>query len=753
MVDEELGVKLSLKNKQATVSGIKDTKQAIHDVGTESEKAGTKAQQASPKFKTMSDRLQGVGNGAKRAGKVTGAMFGVIVANSQGALGPIQEVYDKLQGVGTQLEGGKSKAAKWMVGIGAAMTGAGAVLGTIASKEQTAEGQLRSAIEGAGGSYEDYEKQIRKNIKTGEHYGNTAATTMSVLNRLTIATHNPRKAMDLYNSVLQIAAARHMNVERVALTVGRAVNGQTRSLAAFGFNLKDANKAQQTLTRSQKEHQSAIEGVKKAQEALRDTQARLGAGKTAHGSSTALASAHLSVESATNSASKALYKYGAGTEQARMAQERLSIAQAHYNDTLAASHKSGGLSISQQITLRHARENLAEAQKKLIASNKNLKKSQDDVKGSGDIVNQVVQQTNKYMGGQADAAANTFTGHMRAMAAVIDDKVASAGGKMVKWLVMLGPVMMGVGAIMESGIIGKTGRGVKALIGFRNAEGEVRAWSIKNMVTQTANGVKVAAIWVFQTAKLVAHKAVTAAITGATKAYTAAQWLLNAAMNANPIGLIIGLVVVLAAGFYLLYRRSETFRKIVQGAFHAVLGAARAAWGWIKKNWPYLVGILGGPFALAVVFALKHWHQITRFFKGLPGTLKSIGGDITDALFWPFKTAFNMIADAWNNTAGKLHFHVPGWVPKIGGDGFSMPTIPKAHTGGTVESSGLVNIQPSEEIVYLPRGATVQPIDKTLDANLVGGGSNGPIVLQVVMDRKVIAEAVYDDIKDKAARR
>jgi hypothetical protein len=317
---------------------------------------------------------------------------------------------------------------------------------------------------------------------------------------------------------------------------------------------------------------------------------------------------------------------------------------------------------------------------------------------------------------------------------------------------MVGPLMMGVGAIMETGIIGKSFRGAKALIGFANAEGEVRAWSIRNMVTQVANGAKIAAIWVFQTAKLVAHKVATVAVSGATKAYAAAQWLLNAAMNANPLSIVIGLIIALAAGFYLLYRRSETFRKIVQGVFHAVLGAAKATWNWIKKNWPYLLGILGGPFALAVVFALKHWHQITKFFKGLPGTLSSIGGDITNALFAPFKLAFNMIADAWNNTAGKLHFHIPHWVPKIGGDGFSMPTIPKLHTGGTVEHGGLVNIQPSEEIVYLPGGATVQPIDKTIDASMIGG-EGGTTVLQVVLDRKVIAEAVYDHTKDKAARR
>lgn len=51
----------------------------------------------------------------------------------------------------------------------------------------------------------------------------------------------------------------------------------------------------------------------------------------------------------------------------------------------------------------------------------------------------------------------------------------------------------------------------------------------------------------------------------ASKAYAAAQWLLNAALNANPISLVVIALAALAAGLVLAYQRSESFRNVVDG--------------------------------------------------------------------------------------------------------------------------------------------------------------------------------------------
>lgn len=58
--------------------------------------------------------------------------------------------------------------------------------------------------------------------------------------------------------------------------------------------------------------------------------------------------------------------------------------------------------------------------------------------------------------------------------------------------------------------------------------------------------------------------------TTATGAMTAAQLALNAAMRANPIGIVITVVAALVAGLVFAYKNSETFRDVVNGAFEAV---------------------------------------------------------------------------------------------------------------------------------------------------------------------------------------
>lgn len=98
---------------------------------------------------------------------------------------------------------------------------------------------------------------------------------------------------------------------------------------------------------------------------------------------------------------------------------------------------------------------------------------------------------------------------------------------------------------------------------------------------------------------------------------TAAQWLLNVALDANPIGLIVLAIAALAGGLIYAYKHSETFRKIVDGAFRAVASAFKFLWegakevfGWLKDHWKLVLGIITGPVGLIVLFVTSHWRQI-----------------------------------------------------------------------------------------------------------------------------------------------
>src|SRR4051812_33709180 len=117
--DEELGIVLTLKQKQQMLAGLAQVRMAIKGTGQDTQDTATKAQQATGKWAGLQDRMNRFSGATTHARKVSGALFGVLVANSQGALGPLAEVQGKLSGIGQALEDSKHKAAKWGIGVGA----------------------------------------------------------------------------------------------------------------------------------------------------------------------------------------------------------------------------------------------------------------------------------------------------------------------------------------------------------------------------------------------------------------------------------------------------------------------------------------------------------------------------------------------------------------------------------------------------------------------------------------------------------
>lgn len=96
----------------------------------------------------------------------------------------------------------------------------------------------------------------------------------------------------------------------------------------------------------------------------------------------------------------------------------------------------------------------------------------------------------------------------------------------------------------------------------------------------------------------------TVVIRAATAAWAAVQWVLNAALTANPIGLVVAGLALLAAGIYLAWTRSATFRTIVIAVFNAIKGVVlsslnvvrsviTAVWGWAGPFISKVVSVIG----------------------------------------------------------------------------------------------------------------------------------------------------------------
>jgi len=109
----------------------------------------------------------------------------------------------------------------------------------------------------------------------------------------------------------------------------------------------------------------------------------------------------------------------------------------------------------------------------------------------------------------------------------------------------------------------------------------------------------------------------------ATMLFTAAQWLMNAALTANPIGLVIVAIGLLVGALVLAYKKSETFRNIVDKVFSflksVVVGYINIYVNAVKKVWEWFNKIIG--IAVRVKNAIKDAFSIK-----VPGFISGIFG-------------------------------------------------------------------------------------------------------------------------------
>lgn len=108
-------------------------------------------------------------------------------------------------------------------------------------------------------------------------------------------------------------------------------------------------------------------------------------------------------------------------------------------------------------------------------------------------------------------------------------------------------------------------------------------------------------------------------VKAATIAWTGAQWLLNTALDANPIGAVILLVTALAAGFYLLYNHSLLVREAVATAWSTTGSAVATGAHYALVALQFLQDAIIGFFKMQLDLAVKAFGWI----PGLGGQLKS----------------------------------------------------------------------------------------------------------------------------------
>lgn len=139
-------------------------------------------------------------------------------------------------------------------------------------------------------------------------------------------------------------------------------------------------------------------------------------------------------------------------------------------------------------------------------------------------------------------------------------------------------------------------------------------------------------------AMVVAWKAWTVAVQAwqlVTKLAAAAQAVLNAVLAANPIGIIVLLIVGLVAALVVLYQRNETVRRIVDAAWSGIKRAVSAVATWITGTAiPAIVGAWDKMSSVASTVASWVSGKFNAIKNGISAFAQSANAKIQSFITW-----------------------------------------------------------------------------------------------------------------------
>lgn len=281
-----------------------------------------------------------------------------------------------------------------------------------------------------------------------------------------------------------------------------------------------------------------------------------------------------------------------------------------------------------------------------------------------DLLSDVQQKFSEAFGGASDDASSLVSGGLPALVGALLDVLGAAANvldKFVEW----------------KGFIPTVTTLATAIAGFKLAKTAIEIAKVTKAMTllrvakikDKAETIYLNALYAKDAIAKGASTAATIAQNVATKAAAAGQWLLNAAMSANPIGIVVIAIAALVAGFIALYNKSETFRNAVNALWDAVKGAFTkigqtignivkavgekfteikekigAVWDGIKEKastaWDKIKSVVSG-----ALDAVKGF--ISDKLTAAKETVSNIAGGIKDALGTAWSTIKDTASNAW----------------------------------------------------------------------------------------------------------
>jgi hypothetical protein len=206
------------------------------------------------------------------------------------------------------------------------------------------------------------------------------------------------------------------------------------------------------------------------------------------------------------------------------------------------------------------------------------------------------------------------------------------------------------------------------------------------------------------------------AIVAALKVWAVVQAVVNAVMEANPIGLVVIAIAALVAGVIWAYNHFETFHNIVDAAWDGIQTAAQFAWeNVLKPIFGYLVDTV-----------IAAWETFQTFKDVISTVWDNVKQFVTEGVNRVVTTVFWMAEQILN--AAETAF---GWVPGIGeklGEARQKFEVFRDQVNAALGGVNDENIKITADMVAreLVSGGNAIALGTAVGRMASGGGVSGP---------------------------
>jgi phage-related protein len=323
------------------------------------------------------------------------------------------------------------------------------------------------------------------------------------------------------------------------------------------------------------------------------------------------------LEPKVNALSGRMGRLGFVNDQVELALATMTTATGSASKAMSMMGDAADLARYKHISLADAGALLARAQGGSMRAFKELGITLETGVPKTVALKDAMDELHRKIGGQAAASAQTFSGKIEVLKAQSENLAEKIGTHLIPIIESLVAKTMTIVAWFERHTT--IAKALAAVVGGALVTA-MAAYVVGQVASTVATTAFVARV-VIANAVVVGFVAKQYLAAGAAKVWAAGQWLLNAALDANPIGLVIAAVAALTAGIVYAYTHSEKFRQVISAivdffktVFRAELGLVTSAVHGLAEAFRAVFGAVG-----SVIDAIGKIHMPSFSLPHIPG--------------------------------------------------------------------------------------------------------------------------------------